>query len=177
MIQMSVTGVGFEENTGQPIVLLNDQARKHALPILIGIPEAGAISRALQQLPLRHRSTHRLVFDLISSFGYKIDRAVIDTANDGAFLGVLSLAPHQSNGNQPKMDFGARPSDAIVLSLMHEAPLFVSEEILVKRGIELKAPDDTNESEQFSEQFKEFVESVKASDFNKYGPGPAQLPE
>ena len=171
MIQMFVTGVGFEETTGQPVVLLNDSEQKHALPILIGMQEAGAISRAVQRLGLRHRTTHRLICEMMSTFGYDLDRAEITLTPDGAYTGKLFMVPNGTSGQA--IEFGARPTDAIILSLIEKAPLLVTEEILTRRGIELKTAEELRDEDQF----KEFVGSLKASDFNKFGSGPAEPPD
>jgi hypothetical protein len=57
--------------------------------------------------------------------------------------------------------------------LIEKAPLLVTEEILTRRGIELKSAEELKDEDQF----REFVGSLKASDFNKFDSGPTELPD
>ena len=71
MIKMFVTGIGIEQTTGQPIVMLNDDQKVKVLPILIGVTEAKSISRALTAARSKRPSTHELLSDMIADRIYE----------------------------------------------------------------------------------------------------------
>jgi hypothetical protein len=182
MIPMFVTGVGMEERSGLPVVLLNDEPKRRALPILIALPEAKAITKALQHSPSVRPNTHELLFEVVSAFGYELDHVAIDQALNNTYHAKMALVPVNNEDTDLVVELDARPSDAIVLALMHDAPILVSEQVLTAGGIELKVIDADKVVAEKRDQvddasFKEFVQEVKASDFNKYGHGPIQLPE
>ena len=174
MIQMFVAGIGLEEKSGQPIVLLNDLAKRQALPIAIGMPEAKAISNALQKVNSKRPSTHALLVDVISSFGYDIDHVAIDHMKDSTYCSKVALAPGNTDHTDQVFEIDARPSDALVLAVMRDVPIYVSDEVIHASGIEF---DHLDERGFDGEKFKEFLKEVKASDFNTHGPGPIELPE
>jgi bifunctional DNase/RNase len=182
MIPMFVTGVGMEERTGLPVVLLNDEPKRRALPILVALPEAKAITRALQNTPSTRPNTHELLFEVVSAFGYELDHVSIDHALNDTYLAKMALVPVNNEDSDLVVELDARPSDAIVLALMQDAPIMVSEQVLQAGGIELKVIDGDKITEDKKDalelqSFKDFVREVKASDFNKFGHGPIQLPE
>jgi len=47
MIEMHVAGIALDARNGHPIVVLNDSTKRRALPIWIGVAEAQAIGKAL----------------------------------------------------------------------------------------------------------------------------------
>jgi bifunctional DNase/RNase len=174
MIQMFVAGIGIEGRSGLPVVLLNDVAKHQAVPIAIGVNEAKALSRALQKANSKRPSTHELLFDVISGFGYDVDHVAIDQIDDDTYCGKVALAPENTDHTDLVFEIDARASDALVLAVMRDVPIYVSEEIISKSGITLQNEEDTEAS---GEHFKAFIKELKASDFNKHGSGPVELPE
>jgi hypothetical protein len=173
MLQMYVAGIGLEQSTGQPVVLLGDSEKRKALPILIGVAEAKAISKALQNSRSKRPSTHELLAGVVDSFGYELDHVEIQNGTDDTYFAKIALVSAQGANTGPVVEIDSRPSDAIVLALMQEAPIMVAEQ-LVKATIEVESDQD---AEAQTQKFKEFVSQIKASDFNKFGKGPAELPE
>jgi bifunctional DNase/RNase len=59
----------------------------------------------------------------------------------------------------------ARPSDAIALALRAKAPIFVSAQVVADGTI----PADFEKDEEEAEEFKKFIDGLKASDFKASG--------
>jgi len=57
----------------------------------------------------------------------------------------------------------ARPSDSIALGLRVEAPIFVSEAVMMQAKL-VNAEKDAEETQKF----KDFIETLKPEDFTKY---------
>jgi len=173
MIQMYVVGIGLEQSTGRPVVLLDDGEKRKALPIMIGASEAKAISRALQNAHAKRPSTHGLLSEVIASFGYELDHVAIERGTDDTYFAKLALVSTDGAQSGRVVEIDGRPSDAIVLAIIQEAPILVADQIV----IDTSEPEPSIEEKAEAEKFKNFVSEVKASDFNRFGRGPAELQE
>jgi bifunctional DNase/RNase len=69
----------------------------------------------------------------------------------------------ESNGGTLEVD--ARPSDSIALALRTNAPIFVSERIVLEETVA-----DKQASDEDQKKFKRFIENLKPSDFLKEKP-------
>jgi bifunctional DNase/RNase len=169
MNQMFVAGIGLEERSGQPLVLLHDQIGERVLPIAIGLNEAKAISKALQGVRSKRPDTHELLRDCVSAFGFEAHHVFIDCGPGDAYQATISLMPSKSQITNDVLEIDARPSDAITMALLYDAPIMLSDKIMDRASVPLK------DEEVETEQFKDFIQNIKASDFNKYG-GAGGLP-
>jgi hypothetical protein len=66
----------------------------------------------------------------------------------------------RQNGDTQEID--ARPSDGIALALRMQAPIYVSDKIVLEETV----PDKKAEAEE-SQRFKKFIEELKPSDFKE----------
>ncbi len=159
MIEIMVKGLAVDAQSKQPVVILTDPEEKRFLPIWIGISEADAILLALEKIPVPRPGTHDLLKSLLEALKGKLERVVIHSINENTFYAHLVV---QAAG-QPDQEVDSRPSDAIALALRAGAPIFVSEAVMSQAAIL-----DKGKAEKDIEDFKEFIEKVKPSDFVKY---------
>ncbi len=162
MIEMFVAGIALDARNGHPIVVLNDSTRRRALPIWIGMAEANAITRALDNLKPERPMTHDLLLNLVVSLGYTVEKVEINELASNTYFATIILrrADLAAKTDDVKL-IDARPSDAIALALRAKAPIFVSSQVVAEGTI----PADTEKDEQESEEFKKFIDGLKASDF------------
>jgi bifunctional DNase/RNase len=158
MRRMKVDRIGIDYVTHDPIVVLKDLEGKRFLPILIGPFEATAIALALEGTPVPRPLSHDLMRSIIHSLKAKVARIVIHDLQDNTFYAKVVL---ESNGGTLEID--ARPSDSIALALRTNAPIFVSEHIILEEG--LVDNKQTVDDEQI--KFKQYIENLKPSDFLK----------
>ncbi|HEY9683538.1 MAG TPA: bifunctional nuclease family protein [Drouetiella sp.] len=158
MIEMSVAGIAIDTRNSQPIVVLKENDSMRTLPIWIGIAEAKAISFALEKTKSERPLTHELLLITIERLGYDVEQVEISKLDSQTYGANLKLLPKEP-GKQT-MEIDARPSDAIALALAARAPIFVSPDITINA---VMAPDDE------TAEFKQFVNSLKASDFKLPG--------
>ena len=97
-----------------------------SFPIVIGLPEAYAIERALKGTPVRRPQTHDLLANVLKIFGGKLEQIAITDLSEGTFYAELSV--RTSDGRLLKID--SRPSDAIALGVAAGVPMFVEEHVL-----------------------------------------------
>jgi bifunctional DNase/RNase len=158
MRQMKVDKLGIDLLTHDPVVILKDMDGSHYLPILIGPFEATAIALALEGAPVPRPLSHDLMRNILESLGCSLEQVVIHDIRDSTFFAKLIV---RSNGDLQEID--ARPSDGIALALRVQAPIFVTDKIVLEEATAEKKP--VNDTEMA--KFKKFLDDLKPSDFNR----------
>lgn len=173
LIEMKIASVGVDPRGG-PLVLLRDDAMKQGLPIWIGMAEARAIALAIQGKSPPRPLTHQLVVSIIEHFRYKVKHIVVDELKEGTFTAKIVLEP---SSIQPRerlkdrsvgstMEIDCRPSDAIAIATIEGAPLLVAAGVLSAAAVRIEK--DAKETD--NEEFKKFLDNIKASDFKLQSP-------
>ena len=159
MIEMKVMGIALDTRTGSPIVVLHDKDNRKALPIWIGSAEASAIIRKIENLTVARPMTHDLIISMIEKTGYTLDRIEINDVEKETYFATLCLI----NKEGGELEIDARPSDAIAVDIRVDAPIFVSATVLASGSVST----DSAKDEEESKEFKDFIQSVKPSDFER----------
>ena len=158
MIEMKVMGIALDTRTGSPIVVLHDKENRRALPIWIGSAEASAIIRKIENLGVVRPMTHDLIVSIIEKTGYKLDRIEINNVEKETYYATLYL-----QNAEEVIEIDSRPSDAIAVAMRMNAPIFVTANVLMDGSVSTDAQKDEEESKEF----KDFIQSIKPSDFEK----------
>ncbi|HEY9687537.1 MAG TPA: bifunctional nuclease family protein [Coleofasciculaceae cyanobacterium] len=161
MIELYVMGIALDTRTGTPIVVLNDQENRRALPIWIGTAEASAIIRQLENIKSARPMTHDLLYGIIETTGYAITRIEINDISSDTYYASIYLV--HKDGHQHIID--SRPSDAIALALKAKIPIFATSNVVAEGTIST----DQERDEQEAEEFRNFLTNLKASDFKFEG--------
>ena len=157
MRQMKVDKLGIDLLTHDPVVILKDIEGKRFLPILIGPFEATSIALAIEGAPVPRPLSHDLMRAMLETLDARLEQIVIHDIRESTFFAKLVI---RTNGELQEID--ARPSDGIALALRMQAPIFVSDKIVLEEAV----PDKGNEEADL-ERFKKFIEELKPSDFNR----------
>lgn len=120
-IEVEVRSVGYDTATHAPVVLLQDQDRKVALPIWIGPGEAQAIAMQMQGVNPPRPMTHDLVKTILDQTGVELQRVVIQEVKDSTYYARICL-----HTNRQDIQIDSRPSDAIALAIRFHRPIFVA---------------------------------------------------
>ena len=158
MIEMKVMGIALDTRSGSPIVVLHDLENKKALPIWIGSAEASAIIRKIEKLAVARPMTHDLVVDVVDKTGYTVDRVEINDVEEETYFATIFLMK-----DDEVIEIDSRPSDAIAIAMRADAPIYVTENVLMDGAVST----DSARDEEEAEEFKDFIQSVKPSDFEK----------
>ena len=156
MRQMKVDKLGIDLLTHDPVVILKDLEGRRYLPILIGPFEATAIALALEGTPVPRPLSHDLMRTIIESMSATLEHIVIYDIKDSTFFAKLLV---RQNGDTREID--ARPSDGIALALRMQAPIYVSDKIVLEEAVS----DKKAEAEE-TERFRKFIDDLKPSDFS-----------
>jgi bifunctional DNase/RNase len=159
LMEVKVMGIVVDPKASNPVVVLVDLAEQKALPIWIGVFEAEAISRGLEDVVTLRPMTHDLMKQILDTFQVSLSRVVINDLKENTFYANLYL-----NVDGEELVLDSRPSDAIALAVRVKAPIFVSETVVeATRQLGLFA---SNFLEQ--DELKSIVENMKPEDFGKY---------
>ncbi len=160
MIEMQVDGIAFDAATMSPIVMLTDSDGRRALPIWISQDQAKAIKLAINEQVSPRPLTHDLMVNIVESWDMDLEKVIIHSLQDNTYYAQLCL----KQGEQAR-EVDARPSDAIVLALRLEAPVWVMEEVISDASI----PVNQDEDERERQEFKQFLSNLSPDDFAKFG--------
>lgn len=160
MIEMKVMGIALDTRTGSPIVVLHDKENRRALPIWIGSAEASSIIRKIENLFVTRPMTHDLIISIIEKVGYKISKVEINDVEKETYFATIFLE-NEDDGKIIEID--SRPSDAIAIAIRIDAPIYVTANVLSNGSVSTDSTKDAQEAEEF----KNFVQSLKPSDFAK----------
>ena len=159
MIEMKVMGIAIDTASGSPIIVLNDKENRKALPIWIGSAEASAIIRKIENIKVLRPMTHDLIIDVVEKTGYYVSRVEINDVEKDTYFSTIYL----TNENNDEVTIDSRPSDAIAVAIRVDAPIYVSAKVLADGSVSC----DSEKDEAESQEFKNFIQSIKPSDFEK----------
>ena len=159
MIEMKVMGIALDTRTGSPIVVLHDKENRKALPIWIGSAEASAIIRKIENLTVSRPMTHDLIINIIEKTGYEIDKIEINDVEKDTYYATIFLRGKDDS----IIEIDSRPSDAIAVAIRVDAPIFVTANVISNGSVSTDSAKDEAEAQEF----KEFIQSIKPSDFEK----------
>jgi len=160
MIEMFIIGIAIDTRTGSPIIILNDEDNRKALPIWIGQAEASAMIRFLENIETPRPMTHDLLYNIIETMGLSIKKIEINDLNENTYYATLFL--EDKNGAEYQID--SRPSDAIILAMKSKAQIYVTPNVVMEGTVST----DVEREEKESEEFKSFLRDIKPSDFKKF---------
>jgi uncharacterized protein len=160
LIEVRVKGIVIDSKANNPVVVLVDLEDKKVLPIWIGVFEAEAISRGLENVVTLRPMTHDLLTQVLDTFHVAVSRIVINDLKGNTYYANLYL---NMEGKEIVID--SRPSDAIALAVRVKAPIFVSPSVVKStEELGLLAPNLLGDEDELAT----IMEKMKPEDFGKY---------
>jgi len=129
MIPLKVHGVLVDPNTDTQIVVLRDETNADVLPIWVGTAEGTSIRLALEGIVPPRPMSHDLITSLTDHLGMTISHVVVTDVKNNTYYATVHLHAH---GLERTVD--ARPSDAIAVALRAKCPIYVTQDVLKRRG-------------------------------------------
>ncbi len=131
-VPMELARIIITEHTDQQLVFLREKDGKRSFPILIGIAEAYAINRRLNNVPFPRPLTHDLLGNVIEAMGGKLEKIVINDIRklDPLDFSQTFIATLHIHKDGEVFEVDSRPSDAIALGVGLDTPIFVAEHVL-----------------------------------------------
>src|SRR5512137_1928895 len=91
LLEVKVMGIVVDPKASNPVVVLMDLSGQKALPIWIGVFEAEAISRGLEEVVTLRPMTHDLMKQILDTFQVNLNRVVINELRGNTFYAKLHL--------------------------------------------------------------------------------------
>lgn len=123
--------------SGSYILVLDAPTEGKQVPVLIGENEAQAIIMASEGRRAKRPLTHHLLNNIMEAYMLSLKQAVVDKFEEGIFYTTLTL----SDGFGEKQ-IDSRTSDAVVLALLQDAPVFITPDVLSETCMEPGALTD-----------------------------------
>jgi len=120
------------QNISNMTLTLKEKNGQRRISMAVGTTEALAIARQRgnsQIPPDQQPQAYDLMKDAISQMGGRIDRVIVNDANQREYLAQVVL----SNNGESRV-VKARPGDAVALALKAGAPIFVEDKVLDRYG-------------------------------------------
>ncbi|MGB2982883.1 MAG: bifunctional nuclease family protein [Candidatus Bipolaricaulia bacterium] len=146
MREVVIKALLVDPSNNSPVVLLRDRASKKALPIWIGDAEAISIAFGLQTEDFPRPLTHALMKAMIDNLNASVERVVIKAMKDGTYFASIYVKDDQGD----ELEFDARPSDSLALSLRAGCPIFIADEVFETASIESPFAEE--------DEFGDFIE-------------------
>ncbi len=166
-VKLNILGLSYSQTqTGAYALVLSEADGNRRIPIIIGAVEAQAIAIQLEGLKPPRPLTHDLFLNVALAFDIEIVEVFIHKLEEGIFYAEIVC---EQNSNRIRID--SRTSDAIALALRFECPIFTTEDILEKAGINM----EFDESGEAGDEFDEVDSDTKKSsaghvDYSDYAP-------
>jgi hypothetical protein len=122
---MDLARLVINETSPEQVIMLKEREGHRSFSIVIGIAEAMAINRAINERRAPRPLTHDLLNSVLQHLNTDLERVIINDLRDKTFYAKLVLT---RDGESIEVD--ARPSDAIALATLRDTPLFVEEKVL-----------------------------------------------
>jgi len=113
-------------------VLLQGKDSNRSLPIIVGSNEAQAIALYLEGVDMPRPMTHDLLINVLDSLESDIRQVTIARMKNGTFFAEIEV----SNSQVGDIIIDSRPSDAIAIALRTMTPIYVSDEVMERAGID-----------------------------------------
>ena len=113
-------------------VLLQEKDGIRSLPIIVGSSEAQAIALYLEGVDMPRPMTHDLLINVLEMLDSEINRVSIARMDNGTFFAEIEV----TNVQVGEIVIDSRPSDAIAIALRTLTPIYVSDEVMDRAGID-----------------------------------------
>jgi len=165
-VKLNILGLSYSQTqTGAYALVLSEADGNRRIPIIIGAVEAQAIAIQLEGLKPPRPLTHDLFLNVALAFDIEIAEVFIHKLEEGIFYAEIVC---EQNSNRIRVD--SRTSDAIALALRFECPIFTTEEILDKAGINMEFDDSGEGGDEFEEADSTMKSSAGHVDYSDYSP-------
>jgi uncharacterized protein len=157
MREVVIKALLVDPSNNTPVVLLKDRLSRKALPIWIGETEAISIAFGLQGEEFPRPLTHVLMKQMIDELEASVEKVVIRAVQDGTYFASIFLR----DVHEEVLEFDARASDSLALSLRSGCPIFITDEVFKTAAIDSPFADE--------DEFQEFIdENLDLKEFRNW---------
>jgi len=151
--QVKVLGLSYSQSqVGSYVLVLSEMKGKVKLPIIIKPQEAQRIALEIEGIKSTKPLTHDLFRSLTDSYGIDLQEVFIYQLAEGVFYTKLITTNQVED-----VEIEASVGDAVILSLLYDCPIYVSQEVLNRAGVLInddgtKIEEENNDEEEFEDE-------------------------
>lgn len=125
LLPVEVMAILDDPRFGAPVIVLQNRESKKVLPMVIGEPEAQAISIALRRIEPVRPLTHDLLLHTILGLEGRMEKVIVRQLEGNAYYAYICIILKDRI-----IQIDCRPSDAIAIAVRARVPIFVREELM-----------------------------------------------
>lgn len=142
-VEIAINYVAEWTNKSARVLVLQTKDKTISFPVIIAENEAFSLVKEIEQLKLKRPQTHDLLYNVLISFNIQINYVHIYNLIEGIFYTTMNCALDNQIVN-----IESRVSDAAILALKYNCPMFVEDFILEQVGISAEALEENNNEEE-----------------------------
>ncbi len=159
MVRAFINSIRIHKATQQRIVILQDEAGQHLLPIWVGKPEARVLAAGLFKLDSPRPMSIHLLINLLKATKMEIEEMHIEALKDEIFYATVKIR----NGKNT-FELDARPSDALTLAVYLDTPIYIAEEVMKQVGMPLPEGQTLYTPANDAQYREEFLQNLAEED-------------
>lgn len=128
-VEMTIDSVRLSLINYQRTVILKEKGGERYLPIWIDAAQGDALAIELQNVTVSDPLPHYFVLSIINKLGAVLKYVIIYELKGETYRAKAILE------REGRIEIDCRPSDAFAVAVRANAPIFVTEEILMKSGV------------------------------------------
>ena len=125
MIELELARLVINERSEEQLLTLRERGGPRSFSLSIGLFEAAALQRAIDEEFSPRPLTHELLRGVLTVLDAELSGVTIDDVRDSVFYAKLRI---RHGGREHLVD--ARPTDALTLALQAEVPIHATERVL-----------------------------------------------
>jgi bifunctional DNase/RNase len=131
---ISVHVITLIENPDDPVLCLYCQSTNKIIRIHIGKPESKILALALDKSKFERPMSHNLMLELIDALHGEIRHIIIYDLHKGVFHAKICIQMYDKLGLLMEVQVESRPSDAFILAVLADKPIYVTDTVIEKAG-------------------------------------------
>ena len=166
-IKLNILGLSYSQTqTGAYALILTEENGKRRIPIIIGGVEAQSIAIFLEELSPPRPLTHDLFLSFAKAFKISLKEVNIFKLEEGIFYSELICF----DGNKT-LKIDSRTSDAVALALRFKCPIYTTEEIISRAGIQIEIEESTKKEKPTEKPVTKKTEPAASTNYLKMSIG------
>ncbi|MCD6404225.1 MAG: bifunctional nuclease family protein [Planctomycetes bacterium] len=134
-VECQISKIIINEKQDGQVIWIQEKDGGRAFAVIVGFFEANALRDRVKGFNPPRPMTHNLVANVIHDLGGRLERVVVTELKNNTYYARLVVG---RDGQSVRID--ARPSDALVVAVQEDAPIYVAEDVLNEAGKWTLAP-------------------------------------
>lgn len=137
------------------VLVLHTKDESISFPVIISENEAFNLIKEIENLQLKRPQTHDLLYNMMNHFNIKLQSVYVYNLVEGIFYTKMYCVNPEQN-----IEIEARVSDALILALKYNCPVYIEDTILEQVGMPKDNKEDEDDKSNLSHKSIEELEEI-----------------